>query len=518
MKPNIRFILPGAVLLTLFPLAGPLQACCDDPWSCFAAVATGGLTCAIESLVNLVKTLSENVARLIATLGQQASDVINLARTELVGAANDVRGIASQAENDFNAAAQAAASIVDEATRPAVVAVRPPMSPAGITSPSRAVPPGAAPAPVGGTPRSGLGTAVPVGGVAPVPKGGPSGSASVGTVARIDLPVDQQELLDALRRAKQVIDDLRPDVTAPLNQIRQFATNAEQQVASAVTSAAGIAESALLAPLKVLGNMLSGLVAHPERIFDPGRIVDDAITQVTNQVIATMTQVHDMVMGQAKATLDQAQKPLHDVLDRASVAKKIADAMQKLQRAKTKSACDALNGLAPRQRLDVHGMVAHVAGFTHASGITAVNLDQHKSMAAAPFSRFAASRLTAKTVGIQAGAKLKGPWQEFKRIQATPPKVDPSAQAKVDADLERRFAGKTPAEAAAEKRAMLAEARARFAKDPKTLQKVEALLESHRVIRGHVGPAGVQPPGVREQPPGPPTRGERPPGPPTREQ
>ena len=109
-------------LISVFPLAAPLQACCDDFWSCVGAVASGGLTCAVESLVNSIKTIIQNVGRLVSTLAQQAADVVNLAKSELSGAANDLRNLAGQAEGDFNAAAQLAQSVVNEASRPQVVA------------------------------------------------------------------------------------------------------------------------------------------------------------------------------------------------------------------------------------------------------------------------------------------------------------------------------------------------------------------------------------------------------------
>lgn len=490
MRPDV---LATVALVSLFPLATPLQACCDDFWSCVGAVASGGLTCAVESLINSIRSLIENVSRLASTLGQQAADVVNLAKSELNGAANDLRNLAGQAEGDFNAAAQLAQSVVNEANRPQVMVphVAPGVATAGARVGAAAVqPPGSRPA-AAAAPKPGAATAT-------APKPVAVGAAGMGTAVRVDqLPADPQEMLEALRRAKEAIDALRPDVTQPISQVRQFATQAEQQAASAATSAANIAQTALLGPLQSLGNMLTDLVNHPERIFDPSRIVDDAITQVTNQAVTTMTQVHDAVMQQAKSTLDQAQRPIQDALDRAAVAKKIADAMQKVQRAKTKASCDALNGLIPRQRLDVRAFTTHVAGAAPAPGIAALNLGQHRTMALAPFNRTAASRLTAKTAGTQMGAKLKGPWQEFKRIQAAPPKVDPAARPRVDAEISRRFAGKSGPAAEAEKRAMLNEARARFAKDPALLRKVEAMLDNDPVIRGHLG--GPQGPAVRER-------------------
>jgi hypothetical protein len=472
-------------LVSVFPLATPLQACCDDFWSCVGAVASGGLTCALESLINSINSLIQNVWRFVSTLGQQAADVVNLAKAELSGAAGDLRNLAGQAEGDFNAAAQLAQSVVNEGSRPQV------MAPHVATGAMATVGGAGARAGVAGVQPPGVRPA------ATTPKPVVAGTASTGSMARIDLPAEPQEVQDALRRAKEAIDALRPDVTQPINQVRQFATQAEQQAASAASSAANIAQTALLAPLQTLGNMLTDLVNHPEHIFDPSRIVDDAITQITTQAITTMTQVHDAVMSQAKATLDQAQRPIQDALDRAAVAKKIADAMQKVQRAKTKSSCDALNALIPRQRLDVRAFTLHVAGAAPAPGIMALNLNQHKTMAMAPFNRTAASRLTAKTVGTQMGAKLKGPWQEFKRIQATAPKVDPAAKPRVDAEISRRFAGKSGAEAEAERRALLNEARTRFAKDPALLRKVEAMLDGDPVIKGHLGgPRGLA---AREQ-------------------
>ncbi|WP_243305324.1 hypothetical protein [Geothrix oryzisoli] len=472
-------------LVSVFPLAAPLQACCDDFWSCVGAVASGGLTCAVESLVNSIRTLIQNVSRLASTLGQQAADVVNLAKSELNGAAADLRNLAGQAEGDFNAAAQLAQSVINEASRPQLVAphVAPvAIAPAGAaatragTSGALAQPPGTRPAPATPAPRPG----------------------GTGTAVRLDqLPADPQEVVDALRRAKDAIDALRPDITQPINQVRQFATQAEQQAVAAASSAGNIAQTALLAPLQTLGNMLTDLVNHPEHIFDPSRIVDDAITQITTQTITIMTQVHDAVMQQAKATLDQAQRPIQDALDRAAVAKKIADAMQKVQRSRTKASCDALNSLIPRQRLDVRAFVTHVAGAAPAPGILALNLNQHKTMALAPFNRTVASRLTARTAGTQMAAKLKGPWQDFKRLQAAPPKVDPAAKPRIDAEISQRFAGKSGAAAEAEKRALLAEARTRFAKDPALLRKVEAMLDGDPVIRGHLG--GPHGPAVREQ-------------------
>jgi hypothetical protein len=323
-----------------------------------------------------------------------------------------------------------------------------------------------------------------------LPPGPGISPGAAGSTLAITLPADPKDILDAVQRAQAALGGFRPEVINPLNSVRQFASQAEQQALAAATSAGRIAESVLLAPLRTLGTVLQDLVSHPERIFDPSRIVDDAITSVNDQVINTMNQVHDAVMSQAKLTLDQARRPIQEALDRAAVSKKVADAMDKLHKNRNKGSLDALNGLIPHQSLPSSQLVVHMAAFTHASGLAAVDLGTHNAKVAVPFNRVAASKLTAKTMGTQMGARLKKPWQDFKRLQTAPVKPIPEAQPRVDAEIQRRFAGKTPQQAEAEKRAMLAEARTRFAKDPATLQKVSDLIEGHPAISSRVTPGG----------------------------
>lgn len=469
----------ATIVVAFMAVATPIRACCDDFWSCVGAVATGGLSCVVEDLINSVKAMVQNVEHLVSTLAQQAADVVNLAKNELGGAANDLRNLAAQAESDFNHAATMAQSLVDQERRPVMAAVSKNL-PAGIATPVPApgtmVRPGAAVPPPAGK-----------GGTAKLPGAAqtPQGTAVALTLA--EMPVDPKDVLDALNRAKTAIDGLRPDVTGPLNSIRQFATTAEQQALAAASSAGNIAQSVLLSPLRTLSGMLSDLITHPQNIFDPSRLVDDAITSVTNQVIDTMNQVHDAVMTQAKGTLDMARQPMQDLLDRSAASKKMAEAMDKLQKRRNKAALDALNGLIPRAPMPASQLAVHVAAFTHPSGITAIDRTVVQRGMLAPYNRLAASKLTARTMGTQLGSKIKKPWQDFKRMQASTGKPVPEAKPKVDAEIERRFAGKTPQQAEAEKRAMLAEARTRFGNDPKTLQKVVDLIEGHPRIRVFVG-------------------------------
>ncbi|GLH73950.1 hypothetical protein GETHLI_24520 [Geothrix limicola] len=479
--------LVATAAMAFMAVAVPLRACCDDFWSCVGAVATGGLSCVVEDLINSVKAMVQNVEHLVSTLAQQAADVVNLAKSELNGAANDLRNLAAQAESDFNHAASMAQSLVDHERMPGAMVAKNLPGGLGMATPA----PGAAA-------RPGMAVAPGKGGAtkAPGTPMTPQGMAMATTVG--EMPVDPKDVLAALNRAKAAIDGLRPDVAGPLNSVRQFATTAEQQALAAASSAGNIAQSVLLSPLRTLGGMLTDLINHPQNIFDPSRIVDDAITSVTNQVIDTMNQVHDAVMTQAKGTLDMARQPMQDLLDRSAAAKKMADAMDKLQKRRNKAALDALDGLIPRAPLPASQLAVHVAGYTHPSGITALDRTMLQKGMLAPYNRLAASKLTARTMGTQLGARIKKPWQDFKRMQASTGKPVPEAKPKVDAEIERRFAGRTPQQAEAEKRAMLAEARTRFGNDPKTLQKVVELIEGHPRIRAFVGGPGPMPARVNQ--------------------
>ena len=519
MKRRISALFAVAFLAS-FPLARPLRACGDSLMSWVGAVATGGLSCAIEDAINTVKTLIDNVTRLISTLTHQVSEVVDLARAELGAAANDLRGLASQAEADLNGAAQLAAKVLEDVNRPQLKAISKAAGLEVATKPSVAStpPPGAASTPAGGVNRAAvagaarstgpakapasLGTATPVSGATAggIPAAGGfavAGSATAGSTmpgtagpggaVLANIPAEQKDILDAELRAKDAIESLKQKTNNPLNQVRQFANLAEQQVANAVGTALGIAEQALMSPLRALENVLNDLIAHPEKILNPNKIVDDAINQVTNQVNATLNQIFDAVIASARATLNNSNKPLQEALDQAATAKKIADAMQKLEKARTRSTLAGLNAVIPKNPMDTPHLVTHVALATHESGITALDLRRHKAMVAAPYARLDAAKLTARTVGVQMNSKIKGPWQQLQRLKAAPVRLDPSAKTKMDAEIARRFAGKTAAESAAEKRALLTEARAYFAKDPDTLHKVEIIIEGHPVINGRLG-------------------------------
>src|SRR5664279_3807902 len=112
MKYAFRALL--AVVLVVSLTAGPVAtACCDDFWSCAGAVLSGGLTCAIENLVNSIKTMVHNIETLVNSINRNVGEVTGAALAGVKAAGDDLRGLVQGAENDALAAARKAAEILN---------------------------------------------------------------------------------------------------------------------------------------------------------------------------------------------------------------------------------------------------------------------------------------------------------------------------------------------------------------------------------------------------------------------
>ena len=78
MRNAFRVVL--VIVLVASLAGGPVAtACCDDFWSCAAAVATGGLSCALEDLVNSIRTMIHNVETLVNSIRRNVGEVTGAA-------------------------------------------------------------------------------------------------------------------------------------------------------------------------------------------------------------------------------------------------------------------------------------------------------------------------------------------------------------------------------------------------------------------------------------------------------
>ena len=73
----------------------------------------------------------------------------------------------------------------------------------------------------------------------------------------------------------------------------------------------------------------------------------------------------------------------------------------------------------------------------------------------------------------------KTSWRRCPQRSHAPVAIDPNNQQKVDKDLAAKFAGKGKGDIDKAKAELIEEAKKRFAKDPKTLEKVQKYIEAH---------------------------------------
>src|SRR5512142_353254 len=103
------FILIGTLAIGSAAHAG----CCDDAWSCIAAVATAGLSCQVQGIIDTVKALNDTVNSLFNDLKTRAADIVNDARHAVESSAADIKAIREKAVSDLKQAANASQTLAN---------------------------------------------------------------------------------------------------------------------------------------------------------------------------------------------------------------------------------------------------------------------------------------------------------------------------------------------------------------------------------------------------------------------
>src|SRR5579859_4274615 len=172
-------VLVGSLAVTDVARAG----CCDDFWSCLGAVASAGLSCQVEALIDTVNSLKTLVETVTNDLTTRTGDVIAQAQKGVSDATQDTRQLREKAVADLAAAASRSHDIVNPPPRgmmvgPSLMAARP----------------------VG---------AVPAGAVAPAPMANAPHVASPVMAPALARPADPKAVQDALASADRYVQDLK---------------------------------------------------------------------------------------------------------------------------------------------------------------------------------------------------------------------------------------------------------------------------------------------------------------------
>ncbi len=448
-----KFSLSALALVAVLGVGSVAQAdCCNDFWSCAAAVATGGLSCQVESLIASVTTLKNAVEAMSSNMSAQAQSVIAQAQQGVNSAAADLKQVRLDAANDLKNSADQARAIAN-APPPTTLMMKP-----GTAVAQQNVPAVAA---------------------ANKPPAGTVMLKSGGAMAAPPKPADPKAVKDAFTHANMAVQDLLTKSTNPTNQLNQAADQAMAAAVRHLNTARQISVDVMLTPLKAISDSLLDLLTHPERLFDPTAQINADITRMSQQVPAMFDRISNEMTQEALGDLNQGTAALTQIQDSASSAHAIVEAMNKLNAERTQANLDALNGLLPKSNLmPVQGVAmgnAPVQMMALSPNIALAN----KQRVNVAIERANPAKLPINVQQHAAAASMLSKWQSIQAQIKTPVAVLPASQQKVDKDLGTMFAGKKGADAQKKKQELFAEAQKRFGNDPKTLAKVKAYIEAH---------------------------------------
>ena len=413
--------------------------CCDDFWSCLGAVASAGISCQVQGLIDTVKAMKQLVETVTNDLRTRTGDAIAQAQKAVTDATNDAKQVREQALLALtNATARA-----HEIANPPKSAMAPAVAAGAMAKP-------AGPAVAGPAPQMQV-QAPPM-------------------VAMQQKPADPKSVQDALARADAYMQETRNKANAVQTDVANAERAAIDAAARHVRTAQQIGIDLALAPLNLLRDSLLDLLTHPERIFDPSAQTEADIQRITAEVPALFDRIATEVTQEAIGNLDRVKGNLQQLQDSAAGGNAIVDAMQKVATSRMQSDLDALDRLVPRPPPTSAGMKVLVIP---------VGISSNHQQIATALARTESAKLPVVIQHRAVIGDLASKWQSIKvRIKA-PAQIEAASVQKVDHDLGQMFAGKAKSDVDKKKQELLEEAKKRFANDPKTLEKVQRYIEAH---------------------------------------
>jgi len=457
-----RITLSALALVGSLSVTGIVRAgCCDDFWGCLGAVATGGLSCQIQSIIDTVNSMKQLVDTMGNEMRTKSSQTMAQAQKMVGDAMGDVKQMREQSMTDLQKMVEKAHEIATPPTdrnamAPGVIGGSA-LQKGNMVAKPGAVLPAPAAAAAGGLKAAPLGTPLAV------------GNANAAAAPKLG---DGQAIKDALARADAYMQDLRSKANAPAAEVSNAEQAAVRAAAQHMQTAAQIGLDIAITPLKLLGDSLLGLLTHPERIFDPTAQIDADIQNINAQIPAMFDRISNEVSQEAMGDLQRVKGTLQQMQDSSAAGQAIVDSMQKLANSKLQSDLDALDRLVPKPppgvTLASRGIMLPTTGFA-----------SNRTLITAAFTRADPAKLPIVIQQRAAVVDLATKWQTIKvRIKA-PVQIEAGSVQKVDHDLGQMYTGKAKGEFGKKKTELLEEAKKHFANDPKTLEKVKQYIEAH---------------------------------------
>jgi hypothetical protein len=439
-----RITLSALALIGSIGIADVARAgCCDDFWSCLGAVASAGLSCQIQGIIDAVNAMKQLVETVTNDLRTRTGDVISQAQKAVTDASNDLKLLREQSMQSMQKAVERAHEL---ANPPKTMTLAGPA-----IAPAKPASPAVAPAlPAGAQPSPGVVVSAPA----------------------MQRMADAKAIQDALTRADAYVQEIRAKANAPQNDVANAEKAALDAAARHIRTAQQISLDLALAPLNMLRDSLLDLLAHPERIFDPTAQIEADIQRITAEIPALLDRIAGEVTQEAMGNLERAKNNLQQLQDSAAAASSVVDAMQKVSSSRLQSDLDALERFVPRPPPGATAVGTRAIAFP--AGITV-----NRQAITAAFARTEPGRLPIVIQHRAAITDLASRWQNIKGRIKAPVQIEAASVQKVDHDLGQMFAGKQKADIDKKKLELTEEAKRRFAKDPKTLDKVLKYIESH---------------------------------------
>jgi hypothetical protein len=463
-----------AVVLALGTASRPVVACCEDFWTCTAAVATGGLTCAIEAALNAVRTLIQMVrtvrdqtsqkylAGLTATTDEMKAELARL-ETEIKAAIQEIEKARNEADRIFHEDAERIRTNLAEAkVRALSSSSLPKGSPSASTGvqgavtqnkPVRAAIASVAPTPTR-PPAASLMRPPSAAGTMPPAESVSKSAAALELSALTALQSDDslqtlRHRIELLRQRKQALVAAIAKVEADLT-ARQFKAAEEARSAFATSF------------LKPVDDLLASLTATLSNPLNAPGVVSSALALLDS----ALNGLHATADLAAEEAARIAEKAVAQKIPPAQEMRKISDEARKTLAAMRKAA--SFRVAYDRQTV--------VKGLGTLPASTPSPVAQAVRLRAS-----AALRETSKTVGSRF-TSLKPEVQKLSQVKRT---FDVSSfRPRLGGDFDGFFRGKSPADGKRKLGELTAEARRRFASDPKTLAAVEKLLNDEARARG----------------------------------
>jgi hypothetical protein len=428
-------------LLLAAAIGMPASAgCCDDFWSCAGAVATAGLSCAVQAAVDEIralirKTVSQREAA-TAAYDAQLQAVIDDLRGQLAAIDAEIKTLLQQ----IDAARAGGDKILHEDAEQirATLAVR-----AG-TAPKVAAPP--APSSVGRiktTERIGA-AATPASGPAP-------GYLAADAAALKALQSDTS--LAALRQRLEELAREKKLLVAKITATAASIAGAEMAAAEAAKNAYA---SDFLKPVNDVIAKLEAALANPSKIGDLATAAANLIATAVKGLEVVVDRALGGVEDTGNAALASLVAPLNELRKLAAEAAAILAKMEKMTALRTAAERRALAANAPVSPTPV-------------------------ASAARKLKSHAAFAVKARTLAADLAALKPG----VLRLAQPPATVNVAPfRQRLSSEFDGYFRGKSPSDAKKKLGELSAEARRRFASDPKTLAAVERLLNDEARARG----------------------------------